>query len=307
MECLYALQSFGIPFNQIPIDDGIASKKKRKRRKQAKKNNDDSDKDNDNDSNNKIKLDNHIKWLKLCRLKESNNYHHLIIDCPNHSDIIGGRGSRSNKHPGNEVLRSIVVSKVDEYKTLKSNTKTTKLTLDIVHLLQNKYNARFLKEATDKSNGTLGYWVEVSNEEARSKVRIAFRDKIRQQQQTDRQHRQQMHDNISIRENKTSAGAIASNNTISNKKKNVTNIQHKHEQQSNNNNTSYHHQHVQQQHVEEDISSTSVFLNMSGGGSGGGSTRSCSGSGCCIGCGSGNSSDSTHSTSCGKKRQFLNK
>merc|ERR1719491_1082857 len=110
MELLYTLQSFGIPSNQVPLVSGITSNKKR-RKNEKKQNNGDVGEDNNN--NNIIKLNNHTKWLKLCQLKESNlklygkkwkcydeNHghgnvgHKQVIECPNHSDIISGRGMR---------------------------------------------------------------------------------------------------------------------------------------------------------------------------------------------------------------------
>merc|ERR1711865_231318 len=60
MECLYALQSFGIPPNQIPLVVGTSSSKKR-RRKETKRNN-----------KTNLKLSNHIKWMNLCQLKDGN-------------------------------------------------------------------------------------------------------------------------------------------------------------------------------------------------------------------------------------------
>ena len=113
MECLYALQSFGLPSSQIPLV--VCSTNKRRKKKTMKKEHDadsggsaGSNNNNNSDSNsnnNNLKLDNHIVWLQLCRLKESNiksygkkwkNYdiHHAqIIECPNHADILSGRMS----------------------------------------------------------------------------------------------------------------------------------------------------------------------------------------------------------------------
>jgi len=309
MECLYALQSFGIPADQIPFVVGSTLYLKRKKKK-TKKNNDDAvDEDNNNNNKTNVKLVNHMKWLKLCELKDSNikscgkkwkqhdknchGYDQQIIECPNHSDILSGRGMDIMKHPGNTVLRSIVVSKLDEYMDLKSHTEKTELTLDVVHLLKNNYGARFLTQETTETNGKLGCWVEISNVEARQKVRIAFRDKIKKNTVTTNS------------DNNDATIAIASNNTTKKKKKISTNIQRKHkvliplttkptinsttnflspsssslsrttslimEQQTNNNNSYKYHQKIQQQQQqqqqikEEDTdSSTSIFLSMTG-------------------------------------------
>ena len=78
------------------------------------------------------------------------------------------------RHPGNAVLRSIVQQKLEEYASAKSKKQTTDVTWEVVRTLKGKFGARFLKEENIENNG-LG-WIEVSNEIARQKVRIAFRD-----------------------------------------------------------------------------------------------------------------------------------
>eukprot|EP00536_Pseudo-nitzschia_multiseries_P000826 jgi/Psemu1/95895/gw1.10.5.1 len=152
IECIYALQSFGIHSDQLPITT----------------------------SSEKWKTKHHLKWLELCRLKEeslkNNNGRKFdtIIECPNQMDILFGRGRPIMRHPGNAILRSIVESKLEEYMNAKNKKETTDVTWSVVRILKGKYGARFLKEENIESNG-LG-WVEVLNETARQKVRIAFRD-----------------------------------------------------------------------------------------------------------------------------------
>jgi hypothetical protein len=157
VECLYALQTFGIPSDQVPIVP----------------------------STGKVILKNHLKWLELCKLKDDNfkmygrewefDRYHQIIECPSHSDILFGRGRPIMNHPGNAVLRNVVRLKLEEYCNVPSNKQATTLTWEVVRILKDKYGARFLKEETTQSNG-LG-WIEVSNDTARLKVRVAFRDK----------------------------------------------------------------------------------------------------------------------------------
>jgi hypothetical protein len=157
VECLYALQTFGIPSDQVPIVP----------------------------STGKVILKNHLKWLELCKLKDDNfkmygrewefDRYHQIIECPSHSDILFGRGRPIMNHPGNAVLRNVVRLKLEEYCNVPSNKQATTLTWEVVRILKDKYGARFLKEETTESNG-LG-WIEVSNDTARLKVRVAFRDK----------------------------------------------------------------------------------------------------------------------------------
>ena len=152
MECIYALQSFGITSKQIPL----------------------------NTSTGELNLTNHNRWLQLCAAKEENlKLHKRIIECPNHSDILLGRGLVVMKHPGNALFRNVIQSKLDEYSSISLSTSktkkdSTKLTWDVVQILKTEYGARFLKEEIIETNGFC--WVEVSKETARSKVRIAFRD-----------------------------------------------------------------------------------------------------------------------------------
>ena len=259
------MQSFGIPSNQMPLVNGIVSNKKRRKRNKVKKK---GSAVGDDDTNGNIKLKNHSQWLQLCQLKERNmqlygkewkHYvgHQIVIECPNHTDVLSGRGKDIMNHPGNLLLRSIVASKVDEYIKAESHFETTKLTFDVVHLLKNEYGARFLKEETIETNGKLGCWIEIPDEAARIKVRVSFRDKSKQQQE---QQQQQQQHNKSITTPKATTTMITStadnNYTIPNN--------------SNNN------QHMQQYHHVDEVvsdSSTSMFLNMAGG-------NNSSGSGC---------------------------
>jgi len=150
LECMYALQSFGIPVASIPI----------------------------NKVNGAIDLTNHTKWLELVttleRSDDSVALRKKIIELPYQSDILLGRGVPLMKHPGNTMFRNFIQSRVEEYNDLQSKGESTKMTWEIVRILKTQYGARFLKE-DDKYTNKLG-WVEVSNDVARSKVRIAFRD-----------------------------------------------------------------------------------------------------------------------------------
>jgi hypothetical protein len=122
-----------------------------------------------------------LKWLEFRRLKEESLKHHghghefdRIIECPKQTDVLFGRGRPIMRHPGNATLRSVVQLKLEEYSSAKSKKQTTDVTWEVVRILKNQFCARFLKEENIENNG-LG-WVEVSNEIARQKVRIAFRD-----------------------------------------------------------------------------------------------------------------------------------
>jgi len=150
VECIYALQSFGIDADQVPISS----------------------------SSGKLKTMQHAKWLEFRCMKEESlkmqgHKFDRIIECPNQTDVLFGRGRPIMRHPGNAVLRSIVQLKLEEYANAKSKKETTDVTWEVVRTLKGKYGARFLKE--ENIANSLG-WIEVSNEIARQKVRIAFRD-----------------------------------------------------------------------------------------------------------------------------------
>jgi len=151
VECMYTLQSFGIPTMNFPINMATGERV----------------------------LTNHKKWMEWCLAKEVNNgvgaaLRKRIIECPRHSDILFGRGHMVMKHPGNTVFRNVIKSKLVEYISTKSKTESTKLTWETVRMLKSEYGARFLKEELVETDGLC--WVETNNEIARSKVRIAFRD-----------------------------------------------------------------------------------------------------------------------------------
>jgi len=120
----------------------------------------------------------------------SSNYNvSTMISCGNEwkcGENCHGKCCKNNQHqiiidsPGNIVVRDVVNSKLDEYSKLETYTDKIKFTMDIVHLLNDKHGARFLKAVgTNVNNDKLSSWIEVPDEDARMKVRIAFRDKIK--------------------------------------------------------------------------------------------------------------------------------
>jgi len=147
VECFYTLVSFGITSTQIPLN--IAS--------------------------NKLDLTNHSRWLKLCVARENDaELQKRIVECPNNSDILFGRGQILMNHPGNISLRNFIQSNLKAYSDIRTKKETTQFTLAAVRMLKTKYGARFLKE--ERIDRTITTWVEVSDHLARSKLRISFRD-----------------------------------------------------------------------------------------------------------------------------------
>lgn len=145
VECMYALQSFGILAEQIPV----------------------------NTTTGKVKTKQHHKWLDLKLQKEKALKENKIfnkIECPMIRDVLFGRGWPIMKHPGNVMLRNIIDSKLEEYQNEKTKRGKTLIAYSVVCMVKQKgRGGRFLKEDS-------GWWVEVSNDMARQKVSIAFRD-----------------------------------------------------------------------------------------------------------------------------------
>lgn len=147
VECSYILESFGISTKHSPL----------------------------NIATGELDVTNHLRWLKLCVAKEENpTLQKKLIDCPYHSDILSGRGQIVMNHPGNIMFRNFIQSKLEAYSNVRTKKESTQWTWGAVRILKNEYGARFLKE--ERIDGDITAWVEVSNEDARSKVRIAFRD-----------------------------------------------------------------------------------------------------------------------------------
>lgn len=143
-ECMYKLQTFGIQSLMIPINTNTGT----------------------------CKLANHHKWLELQRRQEEaedGNVTFNGIGCPEQEDVLFGRGWPKMSHPGNAVFRSTIESRLEEYNAAESKRDKTMIAWSIVCELRDS-GARFLRE--DRT----GWWVEVSNEVARQKVSIGFRD-----------------------------------------------------------------------------------------------------------------------------------
>eukprot|EP00536_Pseudo-nitzschia_multiseries_P016961 jgi/Psemu1/223251/e_gw1.1312.10.1 len=146
MECLYALQTFGIPSHHVPI----------------------------NTTTGQTKNHNHIKWLERQRIRNeaestAKNQAFNIIECPAHNDVLCGRGWPKMSHPGNARFRALIMTRLEEYNDAQSNRVKTTITWSIVCYLK-ETGSRFLKKEKR------GWWVELSDEAAREKVSTSFRD-----------------------------------------------------------------------------------------------------------------------------------
>ena len=148
MEFIYILESFGIASHLIPVNRATF----------------------------KLEVASHNRWLDLCDARERNNANlpEKIIDCPNNSDILCGRGRNYLSHPGNVMFRNFIQSNLQMHANIKSRKEMTQWTWDLFRTLRQEYGARFLKEENIGRNITT--WVEVSNDVARMKIPVAFRD-----------------------------------------------------------------------------------------------------------------------------------
>ena len=153
MECFHTLETFGIPSNQFPL----------------------------NLVTGKVCVARNIEWLELQAAMEHGielPTKHTFIESPKASDILFGRGAIISKHPGNLAFRNYVKANLDTYAGLQTKNDRWELTRDVTLTLKNNYGIRFLKEDRKGDTNCMG-WVEASDETARTKVRIAFRDAIK--------------------------------------------------------------------------------------------------------------------------------
>lgn len=156
-EVEYSLRSAGIPVDHIPITyDG------------------------------KIKTKVHQKWVAYRKVRD----HDMVVmlqqrqlsattplvrvECPNLNDVLLGRGRPRMKHPGNVKMRKLLESRVEQYVSARSKREKTDISWEVLRELQNGDSCsrcRFLKE-----DPTGCWWEEVTDEVARQKISIAFRD-----------------------------------------------------------------------------------------------------------------------------------
>jgi hypothetical protein len=92
------------------------------------------------------------------------------IDEYRHSDILFGRGGRSNHHPGNKIYRDIVTDRQPYYRNCDKNEKT-KVAQAVVDMIHGDHKGRFLE--LDKEANR---WYVVPNIVSRRKVGQALRE-----------------------------------------------------------------------------------------------------------------------------------
>jgi hypothetical protein len=134
------------------------------------------------ETNTKDALKNHRKWCQMRKAKEQlsiespgTDCESFIVECPQHEDCLFGKGQAIMKHPGNVAMRKLLETRQDRWEAAAFKDKSG-LTWEVVHEIM-RGGGRFLREDSN------GWFVEVEDEVARSKVSIAFRDMVKRTRQ----------------------------------------------------------------------------------------------------------------------------
>jgi hypothetical protein len=118
-----------------------------------------------------IKNADHKRFIAYCQEREDavfgNGVEFRGIYCPSSKDILVGRGPRIKNHIGNEMYRTLLQTKYEQYNSASMNQKR-EIACELIRAVH-ACGGRFLIPA---KNG----WMEVDTEVARVKVSIAFRD-----------------------------------------------------------------------------------------------------------------------------------
>jgi hypothetical protein len=154
-ECRYQLLTYGIPVEDLAINDDILMRTRRI-----------------------------VEWIRTRKALEEVMKRNMtkrgifttleglgIIECPGPKDILFWRGGNSWSHVGNIKFRNVLGLKSKDHSEAKTNEQKSKMIKDIVELLEGD-NFRFL--TWDKPNG---WWVRIIEQPSiRSKVAVAMRD-----------------------------------------------------------------------------------------------------------------------------------
>jgi hypothetical protein len=148
-DCMYKLQTFGIPADTIPVDET----------------------GNFSGENHKHSLENRRaqerEWVKKdASGSEISTFKSAQITAPSSCDVLLGRGSGYFNHVGNVRYRAMVEDLKETYDR-SSNEGKQKLTEDVIKTIRD-LGGRFLKN--DK-----GVWVQANDKVARQKVGHSFR------------------------------------------------------------------------------------------------------------------------------------
>ena len=125
IELRYILQVYGIPIDSIPIT-----------------------------YTGKMKLSFVRQWLRIRNMIEdqekliANNFstNNIIVEAPYPNDVLFKQGDSFTSHPGNEMLRNLIDSKVKQLYEMENSkpSKKKELILEIMDEMQHTYSGRFL-------------------------------------------------------------------------------------------------------------------------------------------------------------------
>ena len=143
-EVKYELMTYGISANLLPVD-----------------------------ADNKIKTKNHLEMIDMVRKREE--YLKSNIDSegkstviPNVKDVLFGKGETVQNKTGNVRLKNMVDELLPLYETVEREAKT-ELHKQVVKAV-NESGGRFLSKDA-------GFWMEVSDDQAKTKVGTLFRNR----------------------------------------------------------------------------------------------------------------------------------
>ncbi|KAG7348413.1 hypothetical protein IV203_017118 [Nitzschia inconspicua] len=143
-ELLYALMTFGIPADQMPVT-----------------------------STGTIKTKKHLQWLKFLIAKEAaelNGEEFDGINCPGVNDVLFSLGRQTWCHPGYAMFRGMLEAHYLRRNSSHSSEEKTAITWEIVEEVEQK-GGRFL------IRDSRGWWVQIKDRNViRGKVALAFRN-----------------------------------------------------------------------------------------------------------------------------------
>lgn len=117
-----------------------------------------------------VSLTNEIEPIDLNQQSPLREFLSLDIELEE-NDIVCGRDKLTHSHIGNKRFRRVIESNRERYQTATSREEKTRITIELVEMLQSsRPGGRFLKK--DPSSGA---WLEVGDEYVREKVSHALR------------------------------------------------------------------------------------------------------------------------------------
>jgi hypothetical protein len=133
--------------------------------------------------------------------KDPKKHTELALDyLPSDQDVICGRGAKVWAHKGNEVFRSLVKDRLDQYKETPAKLEKSYILCEIVDHIRTVNGGDFVKFNTRQKR-----WYEVGDYLAKEKTSQAFRDALSEHYKSSstakRMRRQQEEDNCNNESN----------------------------------------------------------------------------------------------------------